>query len=561
MLPKEMSFQALLCKIEKLQVRLEEAEETLRAIGCGEVDAFVVSGPDGKQIFTLKGAEHPYRVLVETMNEGAATLAHDGTILYCNQSLATMLQLPLESLIGNNIVSHVSREDQASFTARFSEYAAECDRVEMSMVTGKGSTLPVMISYCSFDHSGMQGISVAVTDLTQQKRNEEFMAAERLARSIIDQAGEAIIVCDESGRIIRASRLAFRLCAESPLLKKFDKLFKLKVTETGRYISLLPLVADQVYKNVEVEYTNHDDKVSYFILNMSPLKGSHQQIIGFIVTLTDFTERKLIKEQLLALNEELERRVELRTRDLQETQAQYLHAEKLSAIGTLSASIAHEFNNPLQSVMTILKGMRKLLENEDREMLELAINESERMKNLIRSLQDFNRPSSGKIELMDVHELLESLLLLCKSDFKQKGIVTRLDYAKDLPQVMAIPDQIKQVFLNLLNNAADACMKSGGEIMIITRQEDNRIAVAIKDNGTGIEPDRMDLIFQPFYTTKPEVKGTGLGLSVCHGIMQHHQGEIRVESQAGKGSTFTILLPLNSNNRDTIPVEGQNHQG
>ena len=251
------------------------------------------------------------------------------------------------------------------------------------------------------------------------------------------------------------------------------------------------------------------------------------------------------EKKLLTINEELERRVERRTQELQETQSHFLHAEKLSAIGKLSASIAHEFNNPLQGIMSILKGLKKraILEEEDRELLDAAISESERIKNLIRSLQEFNRPSSGQKGVMDVHQSLESLLLLCKSDFKNKRISVMRNYAEGLPHILAVPDQIKQVFLNLLTNAADACVQPGGVITISTWQEEQCVAVSIKDTGIGISSDKIDLIFQPFYTTKPAVKGTGLGLSVCHGIIQKHQGKIRVESQPGKGSTFIVLLP------------------
>ena len=109
---------------------------------------------------------------------------------------------------------------------------------------------------------------------------------------------------------------------------------------------------------------------------------------------------------------------------------------------------------------------------------------------------------------------------------------------------MAVQDQIKQVFLNLLANAADACPTAGGELTVSTWQENERVAVAIKDTGSGIKPEDRERIFQPFFSTKPAVKGTGLGLSVCHGIIQDHQGEIRVESQPGHGTTFIILLPI-----------------
>jgi signal transduction histidine kinase len=256
--------------------------------------------------------------------------------------------------------------------------------------------------------------------------------------------------------------------------------------------------------------------------------------------------RTQAEEQLHTLKDELEERVKLRTSELQKTQSKYLHAEKLSAIGKLSASIAHEFNNPLQGIMAILKGLKRRvkMDEEDAELLDLAITESERMKKLIHDLQNFNRPSSRMKVTMNVHDSLEALLLMYKSDFRKKGITTILNYAEEMPQILAIPDQIMQVFLNLLNNAVDACPHTGGEITISTRQEGKRIAVAIKDNGIGIEPEKSELIFQPFYTTKSVVKGTGLGLSVCHGIVQHHQGEILVESKPGEGSTFTVLLPI-----------------
>ncbi|KJR96858.1 MAG: hypothetical protein VR65_26765 [Desulfobulbaceae bacterium BRH_c16a] len=382
-------------------------------------------------------------------------------------------------------------------------------------------------------------------DLHLRSITRELLISRRHYHAMLENLAEAVIEMDGTGQIVQVNKAAQEL-----LVRDLATLLSSRLTDH---------LAGPGFNQVEEWFA----RVSTGGLQQfesgydSPLLiGEHQVVLKLvciaekseffiIAILQDITKRKRVEKQLQILHDNLERRVEQRTRELQETQSQYLHAEKLSAIGKLSASIAHEFNNPLQGVMTILKGLRKraILEEEDREMLETAIGESERMKNLLRSLQDFNRPSSGKKVAMDVHASIGSLLLLCKSDFKRKGISTALNYGERLPQVLAIPDQIKQVFLNLLNNAADACLHNGGMITISTRLEEKRVAVTIKDNGIGIEPEKVDLIFQPFYTSKHETKGTGLGLSVCHGIIENHQGEIRVETWPGEGSAFTVLLP------------------
>ena len=267
--------------------------------------------------------------------------------------------------------------------------------------------------------------------------------------------------------------------------------------------------------------------------------------VRFLGATLDITERIRDQQQLQRMKDELEDRVKERTHELVETQKRYLHAEKLSAIGKLSASIAHEFNNPLQAIMTILKGLRSSgLDAVDRRMLETAISECERIKKLIGDLRSFYRPSSERKEFVDVHKLLDSLLLLLKSEFRRRGISVELAYAERLPLVFVVADQIKQVFLNLLSNAAEACPHSGGVITIGTREENDGIAIAVKDTGVGIKPEGMNHLFQPFYTTKSAIKGTGLGLSVSYGIVKNHGGEIRVESEPGQGAVFTVLLPL-----------------
>jgi PAS domain S-box-containing protein len=288
----------LMAEVEYLRFRLEEAEDTLRAIGSGEVDAFVVSGPDGDQVFTLKDSDRPYRVLVETMNEGAANLDADGTILYSNNRLAAMLRVPLETLIGTQLSSYVAPVDRPLFAARLGKCHEECDKDEIAMITGAGNSVPVLISCCAFDLSGSREVSMVVTDLTEQKRNEEIVATERLARSIIEQAGEAILVCDEGGNIIRASRLAHLLGGENPLLKPFDELFPLRITETECLFSVFTPLHGGSFESVEVEFIRSDDQIFHLILNATPLKSAQNGVIGCVVMLTDITERNKAERAL-----------------------------------------------------------------------------------------------------------------------------------------------------------------------------------------------------------------------------------------------------------------------
>ena len=231
---------------------------------------------------------------------------------------------------------------------------------------------------------------------------------------------------------------------------------------------------------------------------------------------------------------------------LQEKQKELLHAEKLAAIGTLSASIAQEFNNPLYGIQSVLEGIKRnsALDEKYQKLLELALAECHRVKDLIKGLQDFNKPSSGVKEATDIHALLDDMLIMIKKDYKNAHVTIQKQYAPDLPSVRIVPDQIKQVILNLLTNAKDAITSKSGTVTLITENLVSQIAVRIIDSGDGIAAENLPYIFEPFFTTKSPVKGTDLGLSVSYGIVKGHGGDIQVDSTPGKGTIISILLPV-----------------
>ena len=295
-----------------------------------------------------------------------------------------------------------------------------------------------------------------------------------------------------------------------------------------------------------VDYFDFGEKEKWLFFTAAPLKNRKGQIIGAIETLQDITAQKRMEKEIRQINDELEQRVEERTMQLKLTYDQLLHAEKLGAVGKLAASIAHEFGNPIIGIRNFLKGLKKrvTLDQSDSEMLDLAIHECVRIKDLIHSLQDFNRPTSGKIATLDVHKTIDDLLLFSKKKLKDRKIQVVKKFTAENPQIQGVADQIKQVILNCLNNAEESITRRGGTITIKTELDRDEFLVHISDTGKGIREEEIAYIFDPFYSTKPAVEGTGLGLSVSYGIIKRHGGNISVKSRPGKGSTFTIRLPV-----------------
>ncbi len=258
----------------------------------------------------------------------------------------------------------------------------------------------------------------------------------------------------------------------------------------------------------------------------------------------EFAEREIEKHR-----QHLEELVEERTRELELSNAQLLHSEKLSAIGKLTASFAHEFNNPLYGVQNVLEEIKEDVPMKDSEkhLVDIALSESRRMASLIEKLKSFNRPTTNEFAVHDIHKIINDMALLQKKSFLNSNINLSLNFGKNIPDLSVIPDQLKQVILNILQNSQDAMGETGGSIEISTRSNKDNVEICVEDSGTGISEDNKTKIFEPFFTTKPGIKGTGLGLSVSHGIIKSHGGSISVDSKPGLGTKIIITLPINNN--------------
>ena len=270
-------------------------------------------------------------------------------------------------------------------------------------------------------------------------------------------------------------------------------------------------------------------------------------------------ELKKTNTELLHLTVELDNRVAERTQELEKKSEelrmmsqQLLQSEKLATMGELAASIAHELNNPLATISLRIESLREKTpeDSTDQRELEIIEQEVERMSKLIANLLQFSRRSRPQISTVDVCEEIEKTFELIYYHLRKHNISIMRQFARDVPQIHADRQQLRQVFLNLFNNAVDA-MPRGGMLTIIVavNAEGKKIRIEIADTGTGIPPEILSKVTEPFYTTKLEGKGTGLGLAICRRIVQGHQGTIEITSDAtpGKGTRVCLTLPFSDN--------------
>jgi signal transduction histidine kinase len=228
---------------------------------------------------------------------------------------------------------------------------------------------------------------------------------------------------------------------------------------------------------------------------------------------------------------------------------QLLQAQKLSSVGALASSVAHEFNNILTTIINYARLALRSTDDAGRgQALEKILKGSQRAATIINSMLGFARNNSTQRAPTDIVALAEEVLLLAEKDLSKHRIHVEKKY-HGRPRASVVPAQIEQVLLNLIINARQA-MPRGGHLRLEVRDNmrTHMVEMSVADTGVGIPADRLRLIFEPFYTTKePDANGhggTGLGLSVCRQIIEQHQGRIRVESLVGKGSTFTVKLPV-----------------
>ncbi len=265
------------------------------------------------------------------------------------------------------------------------------------------------------------------------------------------------------------------------------------------------------------------------------------------------------RRQLELHNQTLEEKVRERTQKLEEIQKQVLQSEKMAAVGQLAAGVAHELNNPLGGILGYAQfAIEKLqggkLEDKDLSAFQRYLSDIElqarRCKMIVKNLLKFSRSSDkGEYDLIDINAALEETFVITSHQLGMKDIHLAIELAPSLPKVMGNVNLLQQVFTNILINSMQS-MPEGGDMRVVTRlnppvgEFGGAVEIVFSDTGVGIPEANRSKIFEPFFTTKKVGEGTGLGLSVSYGIIRDHGGDIKLESEVGKGSTFTVVLPI-----------------
>jgi PAS domain S-box-containing protein len=516
-------------EIEELRLRLAEAEQTLEAIRAGEVDSLVVEAPDGLRVYALESVSNSYRVLIEAMNEGAATLNVGGVILYSNGQLARMLGIPLERVMGSALHDFVPPRFHDTLDALLRSAGDGESRSELTLLAGE-EEVPAYLSLNAIQDEGRRVLCLVATDLRGQKRSEEIVAAERLARSVLEQAAEAIVVCDRDGRVIRASRAAAELCGRNPLLASFEEAFPITLGGDARGGgAAAAALGGETLRAAPATLARGGGDPAELLVSAAPLQGADGRVIGCVISMVDVTEH---------------RRVEAALREADRRKNEFL------------AMLSHELRNPLAPIKNSLHVLARAAPGGDQALRAQAIIERQvgQLSRLVDDLLDVTRISHNRIELkrerLELNDLVHRTIEDYRSLFEQSGV--RLETEDGPSGIFVSGDwaRLAQVIGNLLQNAAKFTPRGGSARITVAREPDGRWAtIRVADSGAGMASEMLSHIFEPFTqadrTLDRSKGGLGLGLALVKGIVEMHGGEVSARSEGdGKGAEFTVRLAV-----------------
>jgi len=501
----------------------------------------------------LKTSEENFRNIFDSANDCMIYLNRFGRILDVNKKAVQVFGGSKKEVLGKHFtrLGIFSLSDIPTLMNNFANILVSKEvTLNVCIKNKKGQEIPLecSASLMKTDDKPL-GIMVIARDVTERRKAEEALReSEEKYRNLFENAADAIFTLDLKGNVTSMNKIAldYGFKRDEILGKSMFKFIPKKYW---------PMISKQVVslargKSVRGEFeavTKKGKIVSEY--RSTPLK-KEGKIVGFQTTVRDITERKAMEKKLEEYSRHLEKMVEERTRELKESQERLLKSERLAAIGELAAMVGHDLRNPLQAITNAAYIMRTFYESLPAEakerivpqdapkMLQIIRDEVAYANNIVSNLQDFAGVREPDFQDTDLNSVIHNALSKVKIPGNIK-VMVRLD--KTVPRLKIDPAQMRRVYVNLITNAVQA-MPEGGKLTITSRRKGDYIEVGVQDTGVGIPKQNMKKIFTPLFTTK--AKGVGLGLPICKNLVEAHGGSIEVESEVGKGATFTIRLPI-----------------
>ncbi|MDE2141927.1 MAG: PAS domain-containing protein [Elusimicrobia bacterium] len=505
---------AALKDLDALRAKLREAEETLSAIQSGAVDAVVVVDPAGaRRVYTLKGADKPYRVLIESMNEGALTLSERGVVLYCNARMAAIAGRPLERMMGHPFSRLLANGDRAHFAKMLR--GGRGPRKATVQLRLPGGVAPVQLSLTPLDLDGARAFGVIVTDLTEAFAVRQLLRQKDAGLRLVTEAAPAILfTADSRGRVLSAAGAALKT-----IHGRLNALLAAPVLGSrGRRTAL-----SMRLRAVNVGRASYDASYADRLWNVSLERLGIGGVIGIAVDVTH----------------------ERREREL----SQSVVRERLQR--DYVANVSHEFRTPLAAILgsveTLLGGGLEE-KRSARSFVRVIGRQTAHLGELVENLLYQSAVESGHLTPQPCQirlagfmgELLKGLRLQAS----RRNVAIKVSIPRNI-EVFADKGHLRRVLMNVVFNGLKY-NRDGGELSVSALERDGQVKLSVADTGIGIKPSELPFIFDRFHRAKNArrlaIKGTGLGLSVAKVLIEGNKGRIWADSAPGKGTRLHIQL-------------------
>ncbi len=514
-----------------------------------------VTGADARQ--ALAASEARMHALLEAAVDGIISIDERGTVQTINPAAERLFGYGADEVIGQNVkmlMPSPYREEHDGYLAR---YLATGEKKiigigrEVVGLRKDGTMFPMDLSVAEARVGGERVFLGIVRDATERKRAEDRF------RLVVESAPNAIVMVNPEGRIVLVNAQTekfFGYDREELIGQPVEMLVpeRFRARHPDYRASFLASPQARPMGVGRDLYGLRKDRSEFPVeIGLNPIQTGEGLLI--LSAIVDITERKrgeaAVRKSKTDLEEALTE-LQAKSEEVKSTTQQLWQAAKLASVGELAAGIAHELNNPLATVALRIESVLRRTPADDprRQALEIIEQESKRMGELVSSLLQFSRRGEEKISTVDIPQELTKAVELIQHHLRKRLVTVVQELAEDTPPVYADRQKLRQVFLNLLTNAADA-MPEGGTLTLRTapaRLDSGAPGVRIEfsDTGVGIPPEHLEKVMDPFFTTKDEGHGTGLGLAICRRIVQESRGTIDILSEVGKGTTVRIVLPV-----------------